>query len=351
MEVTVTTLDRYLLREALGHYLLGLGAIVLLFLAGAVYEVLAPLVAKGADPYTLLLYLLYRTPEALVRGSPVAYLFALLLLLSRMAEDSELKALLALGIRRERVLLPLLALGGVLALLGFALGESLVPRSLAAGQDLLRRQVLERPRTLLTPGASFQDAKGRVVYVGEVSGDRIGKLRILSREEVVLAEEGRFGGGVLRVERGLRITYEGDRPRTVTRFQRGELVLKDLTFEPWQNPANRMTLRELKQEVERLRQAGVKAGLEATTYHRRFAEPTASLIFALFAVGLAFYLLGGSRSLGLVGVAVLTFFYYATWSVGRIMGEQNALNPLLAAWGPNLVYGLLGLLLFLGGRR
>jgi len=347
----VKTLDRYLLREALALFGGGLLVIVLLFLAGAVYEVLAPLVAKGADPYTLLLYLLYRTPEAVVRGAPVAYLFALLFLLSRLAEDSELKALLALGIPRERVLFPFLALGGVLALLGFLLGESLVPKALAQGQDLLRRQVLERPRALLSPGTSFQDAKGRVVYVGEVAGDRIGKLRVLSREEVLLAERGSFGGGVLRVEGGLRITYEGDRPRTLTRFQQGELVLKDLTFEPWQNPANRMTLRELKQEVERLKAMGVKAGLEATTYYRRFAEPAASLVFALFAVGLAFYLLGGSRSLGLVGVAVLTFFYYATWSVGRIMGEQNALDPLLAAWGPNLVYGALGLFLFLGGRR
>ncbi|WP_022798350.1 LptF/LptG family permease [Thermus islandicus] len=345
------TLDRYLLREALGLFAGGLLAIVLLFLAGAVYEVLAPLVAKGADAYTLLRYLLYRTPEALVRGAPVAYLFALLLLLSRMAEDAELKALLALGIRRERVLLPFLLLGGGIALFGFLLGEGLVPRALAAGQDLLRRQVLERPRALLSPGTTFQDAKGRVVYVGEVTGDRIGKLRVLSREEVLLAERGRFQEGVLRVEEGLRVTYEGDRPRTLTRFQRGELVLKDLTFEPWQNPANRMGLGALRQEVARLKSLGAKAGLEATTYYRRFAEPASALVFALFATGLAFYLLGGSRSLGLVGVAVLTFFYYATWSVGRIMGEQNALTPLLAAWGPNLLYGLLGLLLLLGGRR
>ncbi|GLV49104.1 hypothetical protein TJA_22060 [Thermus sp. LT1-2-5] len=345
------TLDRYLLREALGLFGLGLLFIVLLFLAGAVYEVLAPLVAKGADPYTLLAYLLYRTPEAVARGAPVAYFFALLLLLSRMAEDSELKALLALGVGRGRVLMPLLLLGGGIALFTFFLGESLVPRALAQGQDLLRRQVLERPRTLLTPGTTFQDAQGRVVYVGEVAGERIGKLRVVSREEVLLAERGSFQGGVLRVEEGKRLTYEGDRPRTLTRFREGELVLKDLTFDPWQNPANRMTLAELRREVARLRAQGVRAGLEATTYYRRYAEPLAAPIFALFAVGLAFYLLGGSRSLGLVGVAVLTFLYYATWSVGRIMGEQNALDPLLAAWGPNLVFGLLALLLFLGGRR
>jgi len=187
--------------------------------------------------------------------------------------------------------------------------------------------------------------------VGKVEGEAIGALRVLSREEVLLAERGSFRGGVLHVEEGTRITYEGSRPRTLARFQRGELVLKDLTFDPWQNPANRMTLAELRKEVQRLRQMGVRAGLEATTYYRRFAEPLAAPVFALFAVGLAFYLLGGSRSLGLVGVAVLTFFYYATWSVGRIMGEQNALDPFLAAFGPNLLYGALGLFLFLGGRR
>jgi lipopolysaccharide export system permease protein len=346
----VKTLDRYLLREVLPPFLGGLSAIVLLFLAGAVYEVLAPLVAKGADPKAVLLYLAYRTPEALVRGAPVAYLFALLLLLFRLAEDGELKALLALGVPRGRVLLPFLGFGLVLALLGFALGESLVPRALAEGQDLLRRTVLERPRALLTPGATFQDARGRVVYVGKV-GEGIGALRVLSAGEVLLAERGRLRAGVLEVEEGLRVTYEGARPRTLARFQKGELVLKDLTFDPWPNPANRMPLPELRKEVERLRALGLRVGLEATTYYRRYAEPFASPVFALFAVGLAFFLLSGSRSLGFVGVAVLTFLYYATWSVARIMGEQNALSPVLAAWGPNLLFGLLGLLLFLGGKR
>ncbi len=128
------TLDRYLLREALAHFSLGLGVIVLLFLAGAVYEVLAPLVAKGADPYTLLRYLLYRTPEALVRGAPVAYLFALLFLLSRLAEDSELKALLALGIRRERVLLPFLALGGFWPFWASSWGKAWCPKPWRRGR-------------------------------------------------------------------------------------------------------------------------------------------------------------------------------------------------------------------------
>ncbi|MER3603097.1 MAG: YjgP/YjgQ family permease, partial [Thermus sp.] len=162
------TLDRYLLREVLGYLVSGLFVVVLLFLGGAVYEVLAPLVAKGAEAWVVLQYLAYRVPEALVRGIPVAYLFALLLLLSRLAEDSELKALLALGVSKTRVLLPFLALGGGLALLAFTLGESWAPESLRRGQDLLRKTVLQKPRALLAPGSSFLDAEGRVVYVGQV---------------------------------------------------------------------------------------------------------------------------------------------------------------------------------------
>ncbi|MER3425626.1 MAG: YjgP/YjgQ family permease [Thermus sp.] len=343
------TLDRYLLREVLGYLVSGLFVVVLLFLGGAVYEVLAPLVAKGAEAWVVLQYLAYRVPEALVRGIPVAYLFALLLLLSRLAEDSELKALLALGVSKTRVLLPFLALGGGLALLAFTLGESWAPESLRRGQDLLRKTVLQKPRALLAPGSSFLDAEGRVVYVGQV-GEELGEIRLLSPSEVVLAQRGRLEEGVLKVEKGLRITYEESRPRTVARFERGEVALSELSYEPWTNPAQGLSLKALKEEIARLRGVGLKASLEATTYHRRFAEPAASLSFALFGVGLAFFL-PGSRSLGLVGVGVLTFFYYATWSVGRVLGEQGVVPPALAAWGPNLLYGLLGLLLFLWGRR
>ncbi len=345
------TLDRYLIREAWGLLLLGEAALLLLFLGAAVYEVLAPLVAKGADPWTLLLYLAYRTPEALVRSLPVAYLFALLMLFSRLGEESELKALLALGISPLRALWPFLLLGLALGGIGVRLGNTWVPKALAQGQDLLRRSVLERPRALLQPGTSFKDQRGRTVYIGRVQGDGIGELRLLSPEEVLLAEEGRFRAGVLELGPGMRLTYRPNgKPRTLARFQGGEVVLKDLTFDPWANPANALPLWELKALVERLRAQGLKAGLEATTYYRRFADPMAAPIFALFAGALGFFLLRASRGLGWVGVGVLTFLYYATWSVSRILGEQGVLEPWLAAWGPNLLYGGLGLLL-LGVRR
>lgn len=90
-------------------------------------------------------YLAFRVPEALVRGAPLAFLFALLLVLSRMGEESELKAMLAGGVSKLRVLFPLLLLGTALFVVCLVAADSLVPRSLQQGQNVLRQAVLQNP--------------------------------------------------------------------------------------------------------------------------------------------------------------------------------------------------------------
>jgi lipopolysaccharide export system permease protein len=346
----VSTLDRYLTREV-GTYLLGtLAVVVLALLAGALYEVLAPLLARGADPLVVSQYLAFRVPEALVRGLPLAFLFALLLVLSRMGEESELKSMLASGISKLRVLVPLLLLGSFLFVVCMAAADTLVPQSLQQGQNVLRQTVLQQPRALLQPGTRLVDAFGRIVYIGQVGDAGIGQVRVITTEEILVAAEGRFEQGSLVLSEGLRITLGGARPRTVAHFERAIVPLVELALEP---PGGLFTLTvaELRRRIIQYRAHGLPYHAELTALHRKWAEPAVVYSFAIFAVGLAFYLLGGSRSLGMLGVVVLTFIYYATWSVGRIMGEQGVLNPILAAWGPNLLYAIAGLALLRLGKR
>lgn len=324
--------------------------VVLALLGGFLFEVLAPLLAKGADPFIVSQYLAFRVPEALVRGMPLAFLFALLLVLSRLGEESELKAMLAGGISKARVLAPLLLLGAVLFVLALVANESLVPRSLQQGQSVLRQAVLQKPRALLQPGTILTDAYGRKVYIGQVENQGIGKVRVITPEEILVADQGRFEEGSLVVSKGLRVTYNGARPRTIASFERGKVPLVELSLEPPSGLFS-LTVAELRSRIQQYRSQNLPYHAELTALYRKWAEPAAVFSFAIFAVGLAFFLLGGSRSLGMVGVVVLTFIYYATWSVGRIMGEQGVIPPFIAAWGPNLLYAIAGLALLRMGRR
>jgi lipopolysaccharide export system permease protein len=349
--VAVNTLDRYITKEVSTYVVGALAVVVLALIGGALYEVLAPLITRGADPWIVSQYLAYRVPEALVRGLPLAFLFALLLVLSRMGEESELKAMLAGGVAKLRILFPILLLGTLLFVVGLVAADTLVPRSLQQGQSVLREAILQKPRALLQPGTRLVDAYQRVVYIGEVGNDRIGQIRVIKPEEILSAKEGRFIGGSLVLLEGLRITYADDgRARTVARFAKATVPLVELSLEP---PGGlfSLTVAELRQRIAQYREQRLPYHAEMTALQRKWAEPAAVYSFAIFAVGLSFFLLGGSRSLGMLGVVILTFAYYATWSIGRIMGEQGVISPFLAAWSPNLLYALAGVVLLRTGKR
>ncbi len=346
----MTQLDRYLVREV-GITLVGALAVILLALiGGALFEILAPLLAKGANPFTVGQYLAFRVPWAIVFGLPLAFLFSLLLVFSRMSEDSELKAMLAGGVSKFRVLLPMLGLGVVLFCIAIIANETLVPKSLQLGQSRLRQAVFDKPRALLTPGQILTDKYGRKLYVGKVGTSQLEDLRVVTTDEIVTAKTGSFKDGNLVLNQGQRITYSGSRPRSIATFKTGKIPLVELGFDP-PSPLANLSLVELKTRVKQYRSQKLPYHAELTALERKYAEPASVFSFALFAVGIAFYLLGASRNLGLVGVVVITFVYYATWSVGRIMGEQGTLNPLIAAWGPNVLYALGGLWLLLAKRR
>ncbi len=82
-------------------------------------------------------------------------------------------------------------------------------------------------------------------------------------------------------------------------------------------------------------------------YHQKLALPVACLIMGL--LGVTFGLRSGRGGvLAGVGISlVLSFLYYVFYSITGAMGNQGYLAPWLAAWAANLVFGGIGLALFL----
>ncbi len=381
-------LTRYLFEEILPYLFAGLVVIIMLLVLGALQEIIAPLLAKGAKPVLVAQLVALQLPEALGRGLPIALLFATLLGLSRLSSDSEIKALEAGGVSPLRLFWPVIALGVLVSVLSFAVNEGLVPRSKVSALGVQRDIVLDNPRVAGLGSASagsaagdsgdgqgapaedgakslvLRDAYGRAISIAHM--EKGGELRGLSiitlrngqlAREVISAERGRLapGSNVLELYNGQRITYQNDRPSTVLSFERGRLPVQDLQasfggagdLKPIYLP-----LPELLSKVAAYRARNVSAPQEYTALQRKFAEPLAALCMAFFAVSLALFSFRSSLNIGLVWVLLLTFLYYATWSVFRVMGENGALNPVLAAWLPNALYVLAGAaLLWVAARR
>ena len=357
--------DRYVLEEILPYLLSGLAVVILLLLLAALQSVIAPLLAKGAAPLLVLRLVALQVPEAVARGLPIALLFAAMLGLSRLSSDAELKAAQSGGVSGARLFWPVLGLSLGVALLSFTVAETLVPRAKVQALLVQRDIVLDNPRVLGLGGQTgvvLKDALGRAISVERVeAGGRLTGLRIVtlrggqSAREVITAQRGQLRGNVLLLEQGVRITYQDTRPVTVVRFQSGTLPVQDLQASlsasdellPIYQP-----LPTLLANVRAMQAQGIRSPREFTALQRKFAEPLAAVSMAFFAVALSIYSLRSGVNIGLVWVLMLTFAYYATWSVFRVLGETGALSAGLAAWTPTALYLIAGLgLLAVASRR
>ncbi|MFC6803106.1 LptF/LptG family permease [Deinococcus caeni] len=181
------TFERYVLNEILPFLFGALAAVISLLVVGSLEKVIAPLLAKGADPVLVARVLALNVPEAAAQALPIALMFATLLGLSRLAADSELKSALAAGIPATRLFRPVLTLGLAVTALAFALGEGLVPRARSEARQVQRQIVLDNPRVLglnaAGQNAVLRDALGRAISIGQIlPGGELRDLRVVTMQ-------------------------------------------------------------------------------------------------------------------------------------------------------------------------
>ncbi|MFN3368856.1 MAG: LptF/LptG family permease, partial [Thermus sp.] len=132
-------LGRYVLKEVLVPYLVG----VLLFVALLTFDLLSSLsgvlLSRGAGVEAIAKLILYRLPWTLSLALPLGLVFAILVGLARLIRGSELKAAYAAGVPPWALLKPLALLALLVSLFNLLNLAELRPRSLEAYDQHLAR--------------------------------------------------------------------------------------------------------------------------------------------------------------------------------------------------------------------
>jgi lipopolysaccharide export LptBFGC system permease protein LptF len=114
--------------------------------------------------------------------------------------------------------------------------------------------------------------------------------------------------------------------------------------------ADTMSFQELSHQIAELSRGGFDVLALRIDLQRKVALPLTCVVMAL--VGLPFAFSIGRRG-ALYGVAVGLAFGLVFWGMLGLfaqMGRYEILPPVLAAWGPNLLFGAGGAYLFLTAR-
>ena len=111
-----------------------------------------------------------------------------------------------------------------------------------------------------------------------------------------------------------------------------------------------MNFQQLESYIHDLQQSGFDTVRLRVQLYKKFSVPLFALIMAMLSVPFGF--LVGNRG-AMAGIGVSIGIAMAYWGVGQLfeqIGNANELPPSLAAWSPDVLFGLAGMWLLLRMR-
>ena len=365
-------LDRYLLRELLvplGYCLCGF---LLLWITSDLFVTLSEFQRKGLAARDIAEYYLVVLPDFLVLVLPIALLLALLYALTNHARHQEITAIRAAGVSLWRLSLPYFGVGLLASLTLFAANEFWVPQSDDQAKAILKRHAAADPRA---PGRN----EYRDLYFESTRDGRHWRAGFYNTENGNMTKVGVYpverGGAQpweLRAEHARRVdgvwTFYDVRvfkEATDTNMPPVPTLITNVLAVPEFKETPEEINSEIKISESKTLRAAKKADVpikDLLNYMRlhprllrsdrawletklagRLAAPWTCLVVVLIAI--PFGTTGGRRNV-FVGVAssiLICFSYFVLQQLGLALGTSGRMSPWLAAWFPNLSFGLAGL--------
>ncbi|MCS7239692.1 MAG: LptF/LptG family permease [Candidatus Bipolaricaulota bacterium] len=357
-------LDSYLVREILPPFFVALLAFLVFIGLELILSLSDVLFSRGISTAVLLRLLSYKLPNILTLAAPAGVLLATFLALARLASDRELLAFQALGYSLRRLLLPFLAFGLVISGLSFVFSELVVPTAEARYRQELLSLLYRGPSPVIQENVFFRGAQGELFYVERYTGNKVEGVVIYdlsgqlyprsSFPAVITAKTGQFSAGRITLTEGRVMHFGASGELTeILGFQELTIAVGEGVEEAilgGRTPSE-MSTRELRARIEILRQSGHDVRSLLVEYHGKLAVAAAAFVFVLFGAPLGAILGHRGRATGMVVGFLLATGAQALFLWARTLARRGFLPPALGGWLPHLVFGAIGVLLFLGADR
>jgi lipopolysaccharide export system permease protein len=297
-------------------------------------------------------YVGLRLPQLVARFLPFAVLLGTLITFAGLNQNSEIISMKAAGISAHQIIAPLILAAALIALGHFAFTERFVTRASAtlsawdaADFGRVPRESGIQTNVGLVHGndlifAERVSGRGQAVRLAGISvyGRAGGTLRAILTARTGAAAPG--GGWLLREVTLFAVDTGTLRRLPAVRF--GRDVTPDEFTLARVNP-DEQDFWQLRRSIADLRDANrPTAALEASFWHK-IAGPLSTMLMPLLAAVAAFGLARSGQLMvrAVIGMA-LGFAYFVADNFAIAMGNLGAYPPLLAAWGPFLLFLLVG---------
>ena len=348
-------LDRHLLGEWSKIFLATVLGFPLIVIAIDLTDKLDEYLARGLALGTIASSYLFSVPEKMFMVLPAAVLFATVFTIGAMGRHSELTAAKASGRSFHRIALPALIAGLLATGAGLVLGELAPPATRRQLEALGERE--RRSQTGNRYSFVYRADEGWVYTVRSLESNEHTMHDILLEREgtgadyptlAIQAFAARYADSLHRwtlFDGRLRVLGEEDAGLTFSYDSMYHRGLKETPAELLAEPKapEEMRYLELGRYIEAIERSGADARKLKVDRALKLAIPVTCLIIAIFGAPLA---ITSPRASGALGVAIslgTTLVFLTLIQLARAIGSGGLLPPEVAAWTPNVLFGLVGL--------
>ena len=349
--------DDLVLRDFAVNLGLILSTFLILLLVFTLFELLADILRNQISVLVIAEYLLNVSPYFLYNLMPLSILLAVLVTLGVMQRTNEITAIKATGMSVYRVVVPLLFAAFLLAAGLFISDQFYLPYT-NKRQDALRNEIKGKPpQTYLNPGRKWIFGQHHNIYYYQLFDS--------DRNEFGTLDVFQFDPATFQLTRRIfstRAHWEDSLRRWVCtqgweRELRGSAIEAYRSFDVSTFPAlneppsyfkkevkqsSEMNYDELRRYIRDLQQSGFDVLRLRVQLQKKLAFPAIAVVMAVLAI--PFALSAGKRG-AVAGVALAVAIAVVYWTISGLfeaMGNISQLPPQLAAWSPDLIFGLVG---------
>ena len=333
---------------------------------GKILQLMDLMVNKGVSFIDISKLVLFLMPSFLVFTIPTAFLISILIGLGRLSGDNEITIFKASGISLYQLLSPIAFASLITFIMTAVITFFLVPHSNYATRNLLFDIARQKASIGIKEKVFNDDFKNLVLYAEKVPvhgnfmegvivfDNQMGKEpnTIIARKGYLLSDPDTLTV-VLRLENGSTHTVD----KNLKSYKKMDFSTYDVNLDlktaiskekrVAAKKSKEMTFWELSKKIKNsdLKQTVLRE--LAIEFHKKLSIPLSCIIFGILGIPLGMRENRSGKSRGFTVGLLVVLIYYMLQLCGEGLGETGKLPPAIGVWAPNLIFGAIGIYIFI----